>query len=62
MDSSFKLPGLTSLARSLRIGDRKPPTGYTQGGSSRKNGGAKVAGRDAGFKPKKLPVKLWNGE
>lgn len=58
-----KLPKLKSLRKTMKIAERNPPTGYTQGGSSRKDSGAKVAGRDAKFK--KAPIKgvsLWTGD
>lgn len=43
----FILPKLNTLNKTMKIAQRKPPTGYTQGGSSRKDSGAKVAGKDA---------------
>lgn len=61
--TDFKLPKLKSLRKTMKIAERNPPTGYTQGGSSRKDSGARVAGRDAKYR--KTPVKgvkLWTGE
>lgn len=59
-----KLPGkLKSLRKTMKIAERNPPLGYTQGGSSRKDSGAKVAGRDAKFRKQPLKgIKLWSGE
>jgi len=43
----LKLPKLNTLGKTMKIAQRNPPIGYTQGGSSRKDSGAKVAGKDA---------------
>lgn len=40
-----------TMYRALKDGLKHPPVGFTQGGSSRKNTGARVAGHDASFKP-----------
>lgn len=61
--NGLKLPKLKSLNKTMKIANRAPEIGYTQGGSSRKDSGAKVAGRDAKFK--KAPIKgvsLWTGD
>lgn len=43
----FTLPKLKTLNKTMKIAQRNPPIGYTQGGSSRKDSGARVAGKDA---------------
>jgi hypothetical protein len=46
---------LDTLHRCLKDGLKQPYIGVTQGGSSRKNSGARVAATDASVKPRKGP-------
>jgi len=42
--------------RAMKDALKNPPIGVTQGGSSRKNAGAKVAAVNAEFKPTKIKL------
>ena len=59
----FKLPGGGRTYDTLKDVDRKfseqPYTRYTQGGSSRKNSGARVAAVDASLRP--IKKDKWRG-
>jgi hypothetical protein len=53
----FKYPGqrkrLTNWTEATKAWDRRPHIGVTQGGSSRKDSGAKVAATDGVFRPER---------
>lgn len=53
----MRMPSLRydTMYRALKDGLKHPCIGVTQGGSSRKNSGARVAATDASVKPKKEP-------
>lgn len=64
MGSSFpKLGGgFESLGTSFKEAEKRPLVGITQGGSSRKGGGAKSAANDGNAKPNNTKGTKWPAE